>query len=142
MLDFNPYLHFNGKAGEAMHFYKSIFGGEFIIYSRYAEMAGAEKLSPEEQERFIHISLAIGDVQTIMASDNLDAMHDRVTPGSNFHICIQTESEKEADKLFKELSKNGEVEMPMNRTFWGAYFGMCRDQFEVKWMINYTPNQK
>lgn len=141
MLDFNPYLHFNGKAGEAMNFYKSVFGGEFTIYSRYAEVAGAEKMSPEEQQRFIHISLAIGNVQTIMASDNLDAMHDRVTAGTNFHICIQAESEKEAEKLFKELSKDGEVEMPMNKTFWGAYFGMCRDKFDVKWMINYTPQK-
>jgi len=26
----------------------------------------------------------------------------------------------------------------LNKTFWGAYFGMCRDKFGVHWMINYT----
>jgi len=27
--------------------------------------------------------------------------------------------------------------MPLNKTFWDAYFGMCRDRFGVQWMINY-----
>ncbi len=65
--------------------------------------------------------------------------------GNNFHICLQTESEKEANSLFKQLSKDGKIEMPMNKTFWGAYFGMVEDKFRVHWMINYnfpqTPNK-
>jgi PhnB protein len=27
--------------------------------------------------------------------------------------------------------------MPMQDTFWGAYFGMLVDQFGVHWMINF-----
>ena len=27
--------------------------------------------------------------------------------------------------------------MPMNETFWGAYFGMFTDKFGINWMVNY-----
>jgi PhnB protein len=47
-------------------------------------------------------------------------------------------SDREADKVFAALSGNGVIEMPMNKTFWGAYFGMCIDKFGVQWMINYA----
>jgi PhnB protein len=142
MLNVNPYLHFMGKSEEAMNFYKSVFGGEFSIFQRYKDMAGGEKMSDEDQEKMIHISLPIGKGNVLMASDNLESMGHEITTGDNFHICIHTENEKETDKLFKALSANGKIEMPLNKTFWGAYFGMCRDKFGVQWMLRYDQPQK
>ncbi|MGO8056010.1 VOC family protein, partial [Rhizobium leguminosarum] len=75
-------------------------------------------------------------------SDNLESMGHQIIAGDNFHICIHTESEKETDKLFKALSANGKIEMPLNKTFWGAYFGMCRDKFGIQWMVSYDQPQK
>jgi len=142
MLNVNPYLHFMGKTEEAMNFYKSVFGGEFSIFQRYKDMAGGEKMSEEDQEKMIHISLPIGKGNMLMASDNLESMGHEITTGDNFHICIHTENEKETDKLFKALTANGKIEMPLNKTFWGAYFGMCRDKFGIQWMISYDQPQK
>ena len=138
MFSTNPYLHFMGNAEEAMSFYKSVFGGEFVIFQRYKEIPGGEKMLPSDQEKMMHISLTTGKGVTIMASDSVKPMGDDLTFGNNFHICIQAESETEVDKIFAGLSKKGNVEMPPNKTFWGAYFAMCRDQFGVQWMINYT----
>jgi PhnB protein len=28
--------------------------------------------------------------------------------------------------------------MPMEDTFWGAYFGMLTDKFGINWMVDYT----
>ena len=50
------------------------------------------------------------------------------------------ESREEADKLFKGLSEGGVVIMPMENTFWGAYFGMFTDKFGINWMINFDEN--
>jgi PhnB protein len=63
--------------------------------------------------------------------------------GDNISISINAESEQEADKLFKGLSVGGIVKMPMEKTFWGAYFGMFRDKFGINWMVNfdYTPDK-
>ena len=41
-----------------------------------------------------------------------------------------------AERLFKELSENGKVEMPIGETFWALRFGMFTDQFGIPWMIN------
>lgn len=143
MLNSSPYLHFNGKAEEAMNFYKSILGGVFTIAQKFKDTPGGEKMSsPQHQERFIHISLQISPALTIMASDTLESGDQELVTGTNFHICIHTESEVETEKLFEGLSKNGRILMPLNKTFWGAYFGMCRDKFGVQWMFNYLSPQK
>jgi PhnB protein len=57
-------------------------------------------------------------------------------------VLKKNENEAETDKVFNGLSLGGKVEMPVNKTFWGAYCGMCRDRFGVQWMVNYTYPQK
>lgn len=141
MLGTDIYLHFNGQSEEAFTFYKSIFGGEFLTASRYGDMAGGEKMNAKDQSRMMHISLKIPPNTTLMASDLPSGDDQSFRPGNNFHICLQAESEKEADKLFKALSKDGRIEMPMNKTFWGAYFGMAEDKFGILWMINFSDPQ-
>lgn len=138
MKNVDVYLHFNGNSEKAMNFYKKVFGGNFIAVQRYADVPGSEKMSDEDKEKMIHISLKLTDTTTLMASDIITKMEDGIQFGSHFHICLQAASEKEADKLFAALSEDGKIEMPMSNTFWGAYFGMCLDQFDVRWMVNYS----
>lgn len=138
MQNIDIYLHFNGNSEEAFSFYKTIFGGEFITAQRYRDMPGGDKMSAEDQDKMMHISLQLTPGTMLMASDVLAKDYQEVKNGNNFHICLQAENEKEADKLFELLSEGGKIEMPMNKTFWGAYFGMCKDKFDLLWMINYT----
>ncbi|HEY5967781.1 MAG TPA: VOC family protein [Chitinophagaceae bacterium] len=141
MLNINAYLHFMGKTEEAMNFYRSILGGEFTVFGRFRDVPGAENMNPEDQKKIMHISLTTKNGTVIMATDSLESMGQQVSFGNNVHLCIQAESETEVDKLFIALSAGGKVEMPVNKTFWGAYFGMCQDKYGVQWMINYTYNQ-
>ena len=120
-----------------MNFYKKIFGGEFLIFSQYKDLPGGEKMPAEDQQKCVHISLSIGKGHTIMATDIITTMGHELHQGNNYHICIMAESEEEIDRLFGKLSDGGKIEMPLNKTFWGAYFGMCRDKFNVQWMLNY-----
>src|SRR5690349_242540 len=126
MISTNPYLHFAGNTEQAMNFYKSIFGGTFITFQRFKELPGGERMPKAEQEMIIHVSLSIGNGIVIMATDALESMGRRVTPGNNMYICIQSESVEETNRLFGELSNGGVIEMPLNETMWGAYFGMCQ----------------
>ena len=130
------YLHFNGNCEKAMNFYKAIFGGDFIRVQRYSEIPGSEKMSDEDKEKMIHMSLKLSEHSLLMGSDVVTKMVDGVSYGNNYHICLQAANDREADKVFAALSENGVIEMPMNKTFWGAYFGMCIDKFGVQWMIN------
>jgi PhnB protein len=120
-----------------MNFYQSVFGGNFISFQRYKDVPGGEKMSPEAQEQIVHASLPVGKTSMIMATDTVDTMEQNLVAGNNIYLCIHAETETEADKLFDGLSKGGKIEMPMNKTFWGAYFGMCMDKFGIHWMMSY-----
>jgi PhnB protein len=146
MATVNAYLTFNGNAEEAFNFYKSVFKREFDYIGRFKDMPADENfppLSEEEGNRIMHISLPISKETFLMASDTNSFSGD-VTFGNNISVSINTDSAAEADTLFAGLSAGGNIIMPMEKTFWGAYFGMFTDKFGINWMINFdeTPNQQ
>lgn len=140
MKSINPYLNFQGNTEEAFNFYKSVFGGEFQggIF-RFKDTQMKDKLSDEEQQMVMHISLPMGNQNYLMATDALESMGQKVIFGNNFYISILADSREEADKLFAGLSEGGKVEMPMADQFWGDYFGSLVDKFGVQWMVIYSP---
>lgn len=142
MASVNPYLGFNDECGPAFDFYKSVFGGEFTTRMTFGDVPAEYQAGPGENQKLMHVALPIGKNTILMGSDRPSSMG-KGTVGSNFTVSLQTESEAEADKLFKGLSAGGKVTMPLSKTFWGAYFGMWVDKFGVQWMVNYEyPKQK
>lgn len=139
MTTINPYLTFNGNAEEAFNFYKSAFGGDFTILQRFKDMPGEQTIAEEDEEKILHISLPIGKENTLMASDFMSSMEQQeaLTIGSNVAISIQAANKADADKLFNRLSADGQVQMPIQDTFWNAYFGMFTDKFGIHWLVNY-----
>jgi PhnB protein len=144
MAAINPYLTFDGTCEAAFTFYKSVFGGEFPFVGRFNEMPPMEgqTIPEEEGNKIMHISLPISKETTLMGSDSSAAFGHNHVAGNNFSISINAESEEEATKLFNGLSADGQVTMPLDKTFWGAYFGMFTDKFGIQWMVNYDYNQK
>lgn len=137
----NPYLNFMGNTEEAFVFYKSVFGGEFITVQRYKDTPEKDRVPANEQELLMHIALPIGE-NILMGTDALKSMGHRVTPGSNMSLSIDVGSEDEAIRLFNALSARGKVSVPLEKMFWGAFFGMCTDEFGIQWMINYNDSQQ
>jgi PhnB protein len=134
----NPYLNFNGTTEEAFQFYRSVFGGEFRMLQRFKETPEAGKIPPDQQEKIMHVSLPIGTGNLLMATDAVESMGQKLTVGNNIQLSIETESEEEAKRIFNGLSSGGKVTMPMEKTFWGALFGMLTDKFGIQWMVSYT----
>ncbi|RAJ26344.1 VOC family protein [Pedobacter cryoconitis] len=132
----NPYLNFDGNTEEAFNFYKSVFGGEFSVVSRFDAMPQEYQPDQSELNKIMHISLPIGPGSILMGSDRPKS-YGPINKGDNAYVAIQAESEEEATKLFNGLSAGGIVTMPLEKAFWGAFFGMFNDQFGVQWMINY-----
>jgi PhnB protein len=144
MATINPYLIFNGNCEEAFLFYQSVFGGEFPYVGKFKDMPAGDDnptISEEDENKIMHISLPISNNSVLMGSDSNSASGD-VVFGGNISISINTESKAEADKLFNGLSAGGNPFMPMNQTFWGAYFGMFVDKFGIHWMVNFDENEK
>ncbi|HEX6332918.1 MAG TPA: VOC family protein [Flavisolibacter sp.] len=142
MAKMNPYLNFDGRTEEAFNFYKSVFGGEFTGVYKMDGMPDADKLPENERNRVLHIALPIDGQTTLMASDIIPSAGQKLVEGNNVQLSLHPGSREEADRLFRELSAGGTVEMPMQDTFWGAYFGNFQDKYGIRWMINYDQNQQ
>ncbi|WET04509.1 VOC family protein [Flavobacterium sp. YJ01] len=140
MAAINPYLMFNGTCEEAFLFYKSVFGGDFPYIGKYKDAPAeeGEVLSEEALNRIMHVSLPIGN--TILMGSDSHPRYGDVGFGDNFSISVNTESREEADKIFSGLSAGGHIEMAMDDTFWGSYFGMFKDKFGVNWMVSFDKN--
>jgi PhnB protein len=142
MAQLNPYIHFNGNAEEAFTFYKSVFGGEFSKITRFKDLASPEfPLDEKEENKIMHIALPIGN-NTLMANDVPSFMGTTNENENRSKIAVSAQSREEADKLFNGLSAGGTVEMPIQDSPWGSYFGMFRDKYGIEWMIDFDANSQ
>jgi PhnB protein len=138
----NPHINFNGNAEEAFNFYKSVFGGEFAMVMRFKDMASPGfPIDEKEANKIMHIALPIGN-NVLMANDVPAIMGKTNENEHRSKISISAESKEEADKLFNGLSAGGQIEMPIDDSPWGSYFGMFRDKYGIEWMVDYDPKYK
>ena len=139
MAQINPHINFNGNAEEAFTFYKSVFGGEFAKVTRFKDLASPEfPVSEHEENKIMHIALPIGK-NILMANDVPEIMGRTNENENRSKISISAESKEEADKLFNGLSAGGQIEMPIEESPWGSYFGMFRDKYGIEWMVDFDP---
>jgi PhnB protein len=103
---------------------------------RFKDAPQMENITAADHNKIMHISLPIGTDNFLMGSDVVDSMLKNYTSGNNFQISISADNEAEADKLFNGLSTGGQVSMPMQKTFWGSYFGMLADKYGILWMVS------
>lgn len=137
MATVNVYLTFNGNCEEAFTFYQSVFGGEFPYVGRFSEMPDAGGI---DGDKIMHMSLPISKETMLMGSDTGGEWASNFKVGNNFSISVNAESKEDADKLFNGLAEGGNVTMPMSDTFWGSYYGMLTDKFEINWMVSFSEN--
>ena len=144
MAQVNPYINFRGNCEEAFNFYKSVFGGDFAMVGRYKDMPPSEGAHAGgiDGEKIMHVSLPISKETLLMGSDIGGEWAKHTIDGNNIQISINVDSEDEAKKIFNGLSAGGRVNMPLEKTFWGALFGMFTDKFGINWMVNYDYNRQ
>ncbi|HXC06985.1 MAG TPA: VOC family protein [Bacteroidia bacterium] len=127
----NVYLTFNGNCREAMTFYNDCLGGKLEMM----DFGDSPVEVPASGKKLVLHSNIQREGITLMASDTTP---DRaVTVGQNASISINCENAAQADSFYNKLSVGGKQTMPMQKTFWGAYFGMLTDKFGVQWMFNF-----
>lgn len=131
-----PYINLSGTAEEALNFYKGIFGGEIEI-SRWSEMPPNPKMpvSDEWKEKVMHGALTIRDGVSVYAADSITENEDKYS--SNVFLHINFDSEDDLRKAFDALSAGGTVNMPVDKTFWGAVYGDLIDKFGIGWSLHF-----
>src|SRR5678816_4277204 len=128
----NPHLAFNGQCEASFKFYEKSLGGKITFMMNYAKSPVAAQFPSDWGNRIMHASLTVG---ANMLSGS-DAPPDRYEKPQGFCVSLGLKDVIEGERIFKALSENGTVQMPFEKTFWAAGFGMLTDQFGIPWIIN------
>jgi PhnB protein len=131
---FHPYLNFGGNCREAFTRYHEIFGGDLVLLPM-SEAPGDETPPSDQADLIMHAALTIGN-DLLMASD--DGRGD-FGPVQGMYVNVSVPDVAEAERIFTALSEAGEIEMPMEATFWSPAFGVCKDRFGTPWMVSADP---
>ena len=131
-MQLNTYVTFNGQCEAAFKFYEQCLGGKIEAMFTHAGTPAAGQVPPEWLNKIMHARLRV-DEGILMGSD---APPDRYKGTHGFSVSIAIEKPADAERIFKALSENGKVHMPIGQTFWAERFGMLTDQFGIPWMVN------
>lgn len=123
-----PFLMFAGKAEEALNFYVSLFRNSSVTdIQRYgAAQTGAEG-------SVLRATFTLGGQEFICIDSPVK--HDfSFTP--SLSLFVNCPSEEEIDKYFEELSRGGQILMPLDVYPFSRKFAWITDRFGVSWQLN------
>lgn len=134
-----PYLFFNGRADEAVEFYRGALGAEVQQRMTYAENPDAPKgdacpggmqLPPGWENKVMHMEIRVGET-VVMLSDGMGG----ALNFDGFSLAVNPADEADARRKFDALAAGGQITMPLGKTFFARAFGMVQDRFGVNWMV-------
>lgn len=131
----STYLNFDGNTREAFEFYAGLFGGRIVAMKTFGETPGCENMPEVDRDKIMHARLEIGG-DALMATDATSQY-----PYRKIHcayVVFDADGPEDAERIFAALAAGGEVEMPMQETFWAHRYGITVDRFGVPWMINHA----
>ena len=130
----DPYLSFgDGKAREAMEFYRSVFGGDLDLVT-FAEQMGKSDDDPSLDDKVMHGYLGGDHAIHLMGADTAPGMGQPTA--SSTQISLSGDDEGVLRGYWDALSDGGSVTVPLETAPWGDTFGMLADRFGVSWMVN------
>ena len=132
-----PYLSFEGRAEEAIEFYKKAVGAKVTMLMRNSEMPEAPPpgmITPGTEQKILHSAMTIGDT-VVMATDGYCSGKPKF---EGISLSLSVKDDAEAKRLFESLADGGEVTLPLSKAFFASSFGMVKDRFGVPWMVS-TP---
>ena len=127
-----PYLNFNGRAEEAMTFYKQAVNAQGTFLMRCKEAPEGPPVRPGLEDKIMHAEFTIGE-STVMCSDGYCTGEAPAFQGVT--LTIVADSDAQARERFDALADGGSVQMPLGKTFFASSFGMLTDRFGVSWMV-------
>ena len=134
-----PYLFFEGRAEEAIDFYREALGAEVEMLLRFKdnpEPSPECRMPPGIEDKVMHATLRVGDATVLVSDGGCEEKADF----SGFSLSLTVADAAEAEKRFAALGEGGTVRMPLGRTFFSPAFGMVADRFGVSWMVYVAPD--
>src|SRR5215213_1732810 len=130
-MQLTPYLFFDGRADDAINFYKKVLGARVEMLMRFKDSPDQSMNPPGTAEKVMHGRLRIGNT-TLFVSDGMCGGRAKF---EGFSLALSADSVADAERLFAVLGEGGQVQMPMTETFFSPRFGMVADRFGVSWQV-------
>ncbi|MBF4693518.1 VOC family protein [Fusibacter ferrireducens] len=129
------YLNFQGKSKDASTYYAEIFGSEKPKFMFFGDMPPDPNfpMTGEVKSLVMHTEIKF-DNNTIMFSDVPPGMP--FTMGNNISLLISIKDPERIRAYFSKLSVDGQVQMPLQETFWSKLYGNLVDKFGISWQFN------
>jgi PhnB protein len=131
-MQLNSYLNFNGQCEVAFKFYEKCLGGKIEAMIPHEGTPAAAHVPAEWRSKIMHARLMVDD-QVLMG---MDVSPDHYQKPHGFSVTLGIKDPAAAERVYRALSENGTVKMPLQETFWAVRFGMFVDQFGIPWMVN------
>jgi len=131
-MQMNPYLSFNGDCEAAFKFYERCLDAKLGEMFRYGGSPMADYAPADWAGKIMHGSLTIGD-RLVMGAD---VVPDKYEEPKGISLSLHIKNTDEAERVFQELSQDGSVMMPLQKTFWAERFGVVMDRFRIPWLVN------
>lgn len=131
-LQVNPYLNFDGQCAAAFRFYEQLLRGKIVAMLTHAEAPAQEPVPAASRDRIMHARLEAGDA-VLMGSDSPPGQFQKA---GGMYVALQVKDPAEAERVFRGLAEGGELQMPIQETFWVTRFGMVVDRFGTPWMVS------
>lgn len=131
-MQIQPYLFLDGRCEEALNFYRKTVGAEDQMVMRWKDCPVKDQMSTTQpDDKIMHASVRIGDSVVMMSDGRCSGQ----PTFQGFALSLTAKDEPEARRLFGALSEGGQVQMPLEKTFFSPAFGMLADKFGVSWMV-------
>ena len=121
------YINYPGNCEKAFQFYKQHLGGKITMMTTHQPVPPN---FPKEWERpILHARIEL-DNMLLMGADIPNA-----EPMRSAYLTIRLDTPEKAEQIYTLLSSDGQIFMPLEKTFFANRFGMLRDKFGTSWMI-------
>ncbi|WP_042460315.1 VOC family protein [Neobacillus dielmonensis] len=129
-----PYLVMDGTAKEALDFYQKALDGKILFSQSFGEMPENPDfpLPESAKDRVSHATIQIGKSE-MMFSDTFPGQP--AQRGSQVTICLTTDDAEKSKQFFNALADGGQIQMPLQETFFSPAYGTVTDKFGVTFQI-------
>jgi PhnB protein len=126
------YVNYRGRCEEAFRFYEQHLGGTVTGIVRHGDQPNPN-IPADWTSKVLHARIEIGNA-VLMGADIPAA-----EPMRSAYLTVTTDSEADAERLYRVLSDGGEIFMKMEKTPFANRFAMLRDKFGTSWMLLHQP---
>lgn len=124
------FLNYGGNCEQAFRFYEEHLGGKITMMLRHSD-APAGNVPEDRKNAIMHARITLGETELLGS----DVPADHFQPMRSAYMTLVLDSTPEAERVYKVLSEDGQIFMPMEETFFAHRFAMLRDRFGTSWMI-------